>query len=76
MPAGSATPRVSVSRSVLPIVSTSTGRTSAARPARGDTVGYLDGGIARFGKTYAGEPGAIAEELAEMLQCARPTRCC
>ncbi len=31
----------------------------------GDSTGYLDGGIARFGKTYAGEPDRIAAELAE-----------
>jgi len=28
-------------------------------------VGYLDGGNARFGKTYAGEPDQLIEELAE-----------
>ena len=31
----------------------------------GDQVGYLDGGIARFGKSYTGEPDRIAAELAE-----------
>ena len=41
------------------------GATSAARPAAATPVGYLDGGLARFGKTYAGEPDAIADELAE-----------
>jgi alkanesulfonate monooxygenase SsuD/methylene tetrahydromethanopterin reductase-like flavin-dependent oxidoreductase (luciferase family) len=30
---------------------------------RTDQVGYLDGAIARFGKSYVGEPDAIAEEL-------------
>ena len=29
-----------------------------------DQVGYLDGGLARFGKSYIGEPDAIAAELA------------
>ncbi len=29
-----------------------------------DQVGYLDGGKARFGKTYAGEPDRLIEELA------------
>ena len=29
-----------------------------------DQVGYLDGGLARFGKSYVGEPDAIAEDLA------------
>jgi alkanesulfonate monooxygenase SsuD/methylene tetrahydromethanopterin reductase-like flavin-dependent oxidoreductase (luciferase family) len=57
-------PRVSVSRSVLPIV-TDLDRAYFGREAGGgDTVGYLDGGLARFGKTYAGEPDAIAEDLA------------
>jgi alkanesulfonate monooxygenase SsuD/methylene tetrahydromethanopterin reductase-like flavin-dependent oxidoreductase (luciferase family) len=57
------TPRVSVSRSVLPIV-TDLDRAYFGREAgRGDTVGYLDGGLARFGKTYAGAPDVIAEEL-------------
>jgi hypothetical protein len=31
----------------------------------GDQVGYLDGGIARFGRSYTGEPDRIAAELAE-----------
>ena len=30
-----------------------------------DQVGYLDGGAARFGKTYAGEPEQLVKELAE-----------
>ena len=29
-----------------------------------DQVGYLDGAIARFGRSYIGEPDVIAEELA------------
>jgi alkanesulfonate monooxygenase SsuD/methylene tetrahydromethanopterin reductase-like flavin-dependent oxidoreductase (luciferase family) len=29
-----------------------------------DTIGYLDGGIARFGRSYTGEPDVIADELA------------
>ena len=29
-----------------------------------DQVGYIDGGIARFGKSYIGEPDVIAAELA------------
>jgi alkanesulfonate monooxygenase SsuD/methylene tetrahydromethanopterin reductase-like flavin-dependent oxidoreductase (luciferase family) len=57
-------PRVSVSRSVLPIV-TDLDRSLFGREAGGgDTVGWLDGGIARFGKSYAGEPDVIAAELA------------
>ena len=30
-----------------------------------DQVGYIDGGIARFGKTYAGEPEQLVEQLVE-----------
>jgi len=30
-----------------------------------DQVGQLDGGLARFGKTYAGEPEQLVKELAE-----------
>jgi alkanesulfonate monooxygenase SsuD/methylene tetrahydromethanopterin reductase-like flavin-dependent oxidoreductase (luciferase family) len=58
-------PRVSVSRSVLPIVSdldrqyfgNGSGRESE------DQIGYLDGTVARFGRSYVGEPDVIAEEL-------------
>jgi len=60
-------PRVSVSRSVLPIVNDldrhyfgGDGR------ERQDQVGYIEPGvIARFGKSYIGEPDAIVAELAE-----------
>ena len=34
------------------------------RPQTSDQVGYLDGGLARFGRSYIGEPDVIAEELA------------
>ena len=44
---------------------TSTAPTSAARPRSQDQVGHLDGGRARFGKTYAGEPDQLVEDLAE-----------
>jgi alkanesulfonate monooxygenase SsuD/methylene tetrahydromethanopterin reductase-like flavin-dependent oxidoreductase (luciferase family) len=58
-------PRVSVSRSVLPIT-TDLDRALFGRQAGSrETTGLLDGGIARFGKTYAGEPDAIASELAK-----------
>jgi alkanesulfonate monooxygenase SsuD/methylene tetrahydromethanopterin reductase-like flavin-dependent oxidoreductase (luciferase family) len=56
-------PRVSVSRSVLPIV-TDLDRELFGRDANEDQVGYLDGAWARFGRTYTGEPDRIAEELA------------
>jgi alkanesulfonate monooxygenase SsuD/methylene tetrahydromethanopterin reductase-like flavin-dependent oxidoreductase (luciferase family) len=57
-------PRVSVSRSVIPIVSDLDRAFFGREAGGGDTVGYLDGGLARFGKTYAGEPDRIADELA------------
>ncbi len=58
-------PRISVSRSVLPIVSDLDHAFFGREVGGGDTTGYLDGGIARFGKSYAGEPDRIAAELAE-----------
>jgi alkanesulfonate monooxygenase SsuD/methylene tetrahydromethanopterin reductase-like flavin-dependent oxidoreductase (luciferase family) len=58
-------PRVSVSRSVIPIVTDEDRAYFGPRPGDGrDQVGYLDGSLARFGRTYTGEPDAIAQELA------------
>lgn len=60
-------PRVSVSRSIMPLV-TDQDRAyfgAAARGESNDQVGYIDGGIARFGKSYVGEPDRIAAELAQ-----------
>jgi alkanesulfonate monooxygenase SsuD/methylene tetrahydromethanopterin reductase-like flavin-dependent oxidoreductase (luciferase family) len=58
-------PRVSVSRSIFPLVS-DTDRAYFGHQGRGeDSVGYLDGGAARFGKTYAGEPDDLVRQLAE-----------
>jgi alkanesulfonate monooxygenase SsuD/methylene tetrahydromethanopterin reductase-like flavin-dependent oxidoreductase (luciferase family) len=58
-------PRVSVSRSIFPIVSDLDrayfGRDTASR----DQVGFLDGGQARFGKSYVGEPEQLVKDLAE-----------
>jgi alkanesulfonate monooxygenase SsuD/methylene tetrahydromethanopterin reductase-like flavin-dependent oxidoreductase (luciferase family) len=58
-------PRVSVSRSVLPIVTDADRRYFGGRSAlpAEDQVGYLEGVLARFGRSYVGEPDAIAEEL-------------
>lgn len=57
-------PRVSVSRSIFPIVN-DTDRAYFGQQTDGqDQVGYIDGGIARFGKSYAGEPDRLIEELA------------
>jgi alkanesulfonate monooxygenase SsuD/methylene tetrahydromethanopterin reductase-like flavin-dependent oxidoreductase (luciferase family) len=57
-------PRVSVSRSVIPITS-DLDRRLFGRDANEDQVGWLDGAISRFGRTYSGEPDRIAEELAQ-----------
>jgi alkanesulfonate monooxygenase SsuD/methylene tetrahydromethanopterin reductase-like flavin-dependent oxidoreductase (luciferase family) len=60
-------PRVSVSRSVLPIV-TDEDRAYFGRRESSDSrdqVGYLDANtLARFGRSYIGEPDVIAAELA------------
>ena len=58
-------PRVSVSRSIFAIVN-DTDRAYFGHEGRGqDQVGYLEGGLARFGKSYAGEPEQLVKELAE-----------
>ncbi|PPF80028.1 LLM class flavin-dependent oxidoreductase [Subtercola sp. Z020] len=59
-------PRVSVSRSVIPITTDLDRRYfgAGARDDAEDQVGYLDGGLARFGKSYTGEPDVIAAALA------------
>ncbi|MFC5951587.1 LLM class flavin-dependent oxidoreductase [Pseudonocardia lutea] len=56
-------PRISVSRSVLPVTSELDRRYFGTR-GEGDQVGLLEGVRARFGRTYVGEPDAIAAELA------------
>ena len=58
-------PRISVSRSVLPIVTDIDRMYFGDRSGRdgADQVGYLDGALARFGKSYIGEPDVIAEDL-------------
>lgn len=58
-------PRVSVSRSIFPIVSDLDRQLFWHERGGTDQVGRLDGGTARFGKTYAGEPDKLAAELAE-----------
>ncbi|PVZ94479.1 LLM class flavin-dependent oxidoreductase [Amnibacterium flavum] len=58
-------PRVSVSRSILPITNDMDELYFGER-ADGegeDQVGYLDGGLARFGKSYIGSPEQIVREL-------------
>jgi len=58
-------PRVSVSRSIFPIVTDLDRAYFGASRGDQDQVGYLEGGTARFGKTYAGEPDQLVKELAE-----------
>ncbi|GAA3635790.1 LLM class flavin-dependent oxidoreductase [Microlunatus ginsengisoli] len=58
-------PRVSVSRSIFPIVSDLDRRLFWRDTHSTDQVGFLEGGNARFGKTYAGEPDKLIAELAE-----------
>jgi alkanesulfonate monooxygenase SsuD/methylene tetrahydromethanopterin reductase-like flavin-dependent oxidoreductase (luciferase family) len=58
------TPRVSVSRSVMPIASELDQRLFG-RDANEDQVGWLDGALSRFGRSYTGAPDQIAAELAD-----------
>jgi alkanesulfonate monooxygenase SsuD/methylene tetrahydromethanopterin reductase-like flavin-dependent oxidoreductase (luciferase family) len=58
-------PRVSVSRSVLPITSDLDRQYFGSERGGGDQVGLLEGVRARFGKSYVGEPDQLAEELAK-----------
>jgi alkanesulfonate monooxygenase SsuD/methylene tetrahydromethanopterin reductase-like flavin-dependent oxidoreductase (luciferase family) len=55
-------PRVSVSRSVIPVTSDLDRRLFGHRSGS-DQVGVLDGAMSRFGKTYVGEPDQLADEL-------------
>jgi len=58
-------PRVSVSRSVLPITTDEDRRYFGGRAEdTRDQVGILDGARSRFGKSYIGEPHVLAEQLA------------
>ncbi len=58
-------PRVSVSRSIFPVVSDIDRQLFWRDRHSTDQVGFLDGGTARFGRTYAGEPDKLVAELAE-----------
>src|SRR4249919_3302317 len=57
-------PRVSISRSVMPITSYLDRRLFGG-DANEDQVGWLDGAISRFGRSYTGEPDQIAVDIAE-----------
>ena len=58
------TPRVSVSRSILPITTDEDRHYFGGRP-NDDQVGLLEGVRSRFGRSYTGEPDAIVAELAQ-----------
>ena len=60
-------PRVSVSRSIIPLIDDETRHYFGLRAQADaqDQVGFLDGGMARFGRSYIGEPDELAAELAQ-----------
>ena len=58
-------PRVSVSRSVVPIVSDLDRQYFGGERSSSDQVGLLEGVRSRFGKSYAAEPDVLAEQLAK-----------
>lgn len=68
------TPRVSVSRSIIPVVDDVDQMYFGLRAQAdsSDQVGIIDGLVSRFGKSYIGDPAEIAAELAadEAVQAA------
>jgi alkanesulfonate monooxygenase SsuD/methylene tetrahydromethanopterin reductase-like flavin-dependent oxidoreductase (luciferase family) len=58
-------PRVSVSRSIFPILSEVDRAYFGSDTRSRDQVGHLEGGLARFGKSYAGEPQQLVKDLGE-----------
>ncbi len=59
------TPRVSVSRSIFALVDARDHAYFGGRAEDSDQVGFIDGGLARFGRSYAAEPDKLIEQLAE-----------
>ncbi|MEO8093723.1 MAG: LLM class flavin-dependent oxidoreductase [Pseudolysinimonas sp.] len=61
------TPRVSVSRSILPLIDDESRRYFGLRAQADakDQVGYIGEELARFGRSFIGEPDVIAAELAQ-----------
>lgn len=57
------TPRVSVSRSVFPIMNDTDRAYFGSAAERQDSVGVIDGYRSTFGRTYAAEPDQLIEEL-------------
>ena len=70
----SGVPRVSVSRSVLPVIDETSARYFGRRASEDsqDYTGIIDNSFSRFGRSYIGDPADIAEELArdEAVQAA------
>jgi len=58
-------PRVSVSRSVMPIVTDLDRRYFGEGRDSADSVGLLEGVRSRFGRSYVGAPDQLAEELSK-----------
>lgn len=58
-------PRVSVSRSIFPLVSDLDRAYFGHESRSTDQVGFLEGGSARFGRSYAAEPEVLVRELAQ-----------
>jgi alkanesulfonate monooxygenase SsuD/methylene tetrahydromethanopterin reductase-like flavin-dependent oxidoreductase (luciferase family) len=58
-------PRVSVSRSIFPLINDTDRAYFGRESSSQDQVGQLDGGLARFGRSYAGEPEQLVKELAD-----------
>lgn len=57
-------PRVSVSRSIFPLLS-ERDRGLYGLSASGDQVGHLDSSIATFGRTYAADPSTLIKQLSQ-----------
>jgi alkanesulfonate monooxygenase SsuD/methylene tetrahydromethanopterin reductase-like flavin-dependent oxidoreductase (luciferase family) len=58
-------PRVSVSRSIFPLVNDLDRTYFGGSGDEADQVGFLDGGRARFGRSYAAEPDELVRLLAQ-----------
>jgi alkanesulfonate monooxygenase SsuD/methylene tetrahydromethanopterin reductase-like flavin-dependent oxidoreductase (luciferase family) len=59
-------PRVSVSRSVIPITTDEDRSYFGGRDEESqDQLGRIEGAVARFGRSYIGEPDVVAAELAD-----------
>ncbi|PRQ12435.1 alkane 1-monooxygenase [Corynebacterium sp. 13CS0277] len=57
------TPRVSVSRSIFPIVDAADAKLFGRAGEAHDSIGIIDGLHSTFGKTYAAEPDVLIEQL-------------